>query len=228
MVIAENDMAKLFKDYPQHQLMLLPPSLEELIGADHPVRVVNSVIDRLDLKALNRTYKGGGASSYHPRMLLKVLVFGYVSNIYSSRKLERATKSNIYFMWLSGMQRPDHNTINRFRSDRLKGIIKEVFGKVVELLVESGHVSLKRVYTDGTKIEANANKYTFVWGKSIRRSKERIAEQLEELWDYAESVASEELKDKRPTSFEPVDRERLEKTIEEINSAIGKKKSHPK
>lgn len=228
MVIAENDMAKLFKDYPQHQLMLLPPSLEELIAADHPVRVVNSVIDRLDLKALNRTYKGGGASSYHPRMLLKVLVFGYVSNIYSSRKLERATKSNIYFMWLSGMQRPDHNTINRFRSDRLKGIIKEVFGKVVELLVESGHVSLKRVYTDGTKIEANANKYTFVWGKSIRRSKERIAEQLEELWDYAESVASEELKDKRPTSFEPVDRERLEKTIEEINSAIGKKKSHPK
>ena len=228
MVIAENDMAKLFKDYPQHQLMLLPPSLEELIGADHPVRVVNSVIDRLDLKALNRTYKGGGASSYHPRMLLKVLVFGYVSNIYSSRKLERATKSNIYFMWLSGMQRPDHNTINRFRSDRLKGIIKEVFGKVVELLVESGHVSLKRVYTDGTKIEANANKYTFVWGKSIRRSKERIAEQLEELWDYAESVASEELKDKRPTSFEPVDRERLEKTIEEINSAIGKKKSYPK
>lgn len=69
-------------------------------------------------------------------------------------------------MWLSGMEKPDHNTINRFRSDRLKGVVKEVFSQVVMMLVESGHVDLQRVFTDGTKIEANANKYTFVWGKS--------------------------------------------------------------
>ena len=83
-------------------------------------------------------YRGGGASSYHPKMLLKILVYGYLSNIYSSRKLENALKENIHFMWLSGMSKPDHNTINRFRSDRLKDVLKTVFSQVVLLLAEWG------------------------------------------------------------------------------------------
>lgn len=126
-------------------------------------------------------------------------------------------------MWLSGMQQPDHNTINRFRSKRLKNVIWQVFNQVVQMLVESGHLSLKKVYTDGTKIEANANRYTFVWGKSIKTNKAKMAKQLEELWDHAEKVAAEELKDQRPTTFEPIDPEHVEATIERINAAIGKK-----
>lgn len=208
--------------------MLFPPSLDEMIGSNHPVRVVNEVLDRLDLEVLLSRYKGGGASSYHPRMLLKVLVFGYLNNTYSSRKLEACCCENIYFMWLSGMQRPDHHTINRFRSEKLKGIIKQIFSQVVEMLVESGHVSLRRVFTDGTKIEANANRYTFVWGKSLKTNRAKMGKQLQELWDYAEEIASEELKDKRPTSFDPIDPEMVEQTIEQINAAIGKKKSSPK
>lgn len=204
--------------------MLLPPSLDELIDSNHPVRVVNAMIDRLDLDVLLDQYRGGGASSYHPRMLLKVLIYGYVTNIYSSRRLEACLKESVHFMWLSGMQRPDHNTINRFRGKRLKGVIKEVFTRVVKLLVESGHVSLKRAFTDGTKIEANANRYTFVWGKSIKTNKEKMAVQLEELWNHAEAVASQEFKDKRPTSFEPVDPEQLQQTLDEIHAAISKKK----
>lgn len=222
------DMAKLFKDYPQGQTLLFPPSVASLIDDHHPVRVVNEVIEKIDLTELYRKYPGGGSSSYHPKMLLKVLVFGYLSNIYSSRKLEAAIKENIHFMWLSSLGRPDHNTLNRFRSERLKGIIKPIFAKVVELLVDSGHVSLKSVYTDGTKIEANANRYTFVWAKSIQTNKEKMAKQLEELWDYAESVAAEELKDKRPAGFEPVSREQVQQTIDEINQALVKKKSLPK
>lgn len=151
-----------FKPYNQHQLMVLPPTFDDLIPAAHPVRVVSQVIDQINLDPLLRKYKGGGSSSYHPRMLLKVLVYGYLCNIYSSRKLESATSENIHFMWLSGMEKPDHNTINRFRSDRLKGVIKKVFTQVVLLLVDSGHIDLQKVYTDGTKIEANANRYTFV------------------------------------------------------------------
>lgn len=204
--------------------MLFPPAVEDFIPDPHPVRVVNDVIERVDLSALYAKYGGGGRSSYHPKMLLKVLVFGYLSNIYSSRKLEAAVCEHVHFMWLADMQRPDHNTINRFRGDRLKGIIKPIFAKVVELLVQSGHVSLKQAYTDGTKIEANANRYTFVWAKSIRTNKEKMAQQLEELWEYAESVAAEELKDKRPSSFEPTDKEQVERTIEAINSALSKKK----
>jgi hypothetical protein len=77
-------------------------------------------------------------------------------------------------MWLSAMSYPDHNTINRFRNDRLKGVLKEVFSQVVLLLVEKGIITLKEAYLDGTKIEVNANRYTFVWGRSISKSKERF------------------------------------------------------
>ena len=96
--------------------MLLPPSLEEMIEPNHPVRVVNQVINQIDIQPILSKYKGGGTSSYHPKMLLKVLVYGYVSNIYSSRKLENALKENIHFMWLAAMGKPDHTTIHRFRS----------------------------------------------------------------------------------------------------------------
>jgi transposase len=149
-----------FKDYAQNQIMLIPPSLEEMINVNYPVRIVNQVIDKIDIDPLFAKYKGGGTSSYHPRMLLKVVVFAYLSNIYSSRRMEAALKENIHFMWISGMNTPDHNTINRFRSERLKGVLKQVFGKVVELLVAEGLVNLKEVYVDGTKIESKANRYT--------------------------------------------------------------------
>jgi len=76
--------------------------------------------------------------------------------------MEAALKESIHFMWLSGMNRPDHNTINRFRSEKLKDVLKDIFAQVVMMLAETGHVSLKDVYLDGTKIEANANRYTFV------------------------------------------------------------------
>ncbi len=218
-------MGKLFKDYTQGQTLLFPPSLDELIEPNHPVRVVSSIIDRIDLDDLFSGYRGGGASSYHPRMLLKVVVYAYLNNIYSTRKMEAALKANIHFMWLSGMQTPDHNTINRYRSRRLKRVVKKIFGQVVQMLIASGHVGLQRVFTDGTKIESRANRYTFVWGRAMKRSRERIAEQLEELWTYAESVAKEELKDQRPTKFEAFDPDKVLQTIEQINTAIGKKKS---
>ena len=96
-------------------------------------------------------------------MLLKILVYGYVSNVYSSRKLEAATKENIHFMWLAGMQQPDHNTINNFRGNRLQEVLKNIFNQIVELLVAEGVLSIKDIYVDGTKIEANANRYSFVW-----------------------------------------------------------------
>ena len=204
--------------------MLFPPSLEELIAENHPVRVINTVVDKLDIEPLLKKYKGGGTSSYHPRMMLKIIIYSYLSNVYSSRKMEAAVKENIHFMWLAGMEKPDHNTINRFRSDRLKGVVKEVFTQVVMMLVESGHVDLQRIFTDGTKIEANANKYTFVWGKAIKRNKLRIKEQLEDLWKYAESVAKEELKDNIATDFEELSSEKVEETINKINRALEGKK----
>ena len=102
----KQDTNIVFKDYSPNQLMLLPPSLEELIPAHHPARTVNSVMDQIDLSSVYAYYWQNGASSYHPRMLLKILVYGYLENCFSSRKLEKATRENIVYMWLSGMQRP--------------------------------------------------------------------------------------------------------------------------
>lgn len=214
----------LFKTYSQDQLSLLPPSLESLIALHHPVRAVNSVIDQLDLSPILQSYSGGGASSYHPRMMLKVLVYAYLRNIFSSRKIELAIGEHIHFMWLAGENRPDHNSINRFRSDRLKGVLKEVFSQVVLMLHEAGHLDIKDICTDGTKIEANANRYTFVWARSIQRNRARIAEQLEQMWKYAEKVAREELTDTQPCDLEKLDPHQVAQTIEAIDEAL---KSHP-
>jgi len=212
----------VFKTYDQSQPTLLPPSLDDLVPMGHPVRVVNEVIEKISPELLLKPYKGGGTSSYHPKMLLKVLVYGYLSNIYSSRKLEAATRESVYLMWLCGMTYPDHNTINRFRTERLKDVLQEVFTQVVMLLVESGHVDLKEVYTDGTKIEANANRYTFVWGKSIKNNKARIAKQLEELWAYTQQVAKEELQEPMP-DLTAIDSKKVTETIEKINTALKDK-----
>jgi len=216
--------APVFKPYDPDQLQLLPPSLEELIAENHPARIVKKVIDEIDIRPINHKYKGGGASSYHPRMLLKVLVYGYLTNTYSSRKLEEQVRQNIHFMWLTGMKTPDHNTINRFRSEKLSTILKQIFSQIVLLLAQEGIVSLKEaVFTDGTKIESVANRYTFVWGKSIKTSKERIQSQLDDLWKYAQGVAAEELKDTSPSEFDQINADQVRRTIAKIDQALGDK-----
>lgn len=213
----------VFKADNQRQAMLLPPDLNDLITGNHPVRIVNDVLDKIDITSLIRLYKPGGTSSYHPRMLLKVLVYAYINNIYSSRKIEEAVSQNIHYMWLSGMSKPDHNTINRFRGKRLQETLKPIFNQVVLLLCEEGLLNIKDLYTDGTKIEANANRYTFVWGKAIKTSKERIKQQLNELWQYAQSVAASELDDTDPSGFDKIDSEKVNQTIEAINIALKDK-----
>lgn len=210
----------VFKSYHQNQVYLFPPSLEDMIAVNHPVRVVSEVMDRVDMDVIIKKYKGGGASSYHPRMLLKVLVYAYLNNVYSSRRIEASVKENIYFMWLAGMQQPDHHTLNRFRSERLRNILKEVFAQVVLLLVDSGHVSLQEIYTDGSKIESVANRYTFVWGRAIKTSRDRIKQQLQELWKYSQKVAAAEKGDDTPPDFDKVDAKSVKETIDNIDASL--------
>jgi transposase len=218
----------VYKRYDQNQPMLLPPSYEELVPRNHPVRVVNEVMERIDIGELERTYKGGGTSSYHPRMLLKVLVNAYLRNMYSSRKIEEACRENVHFMWLAGGAKPDHNTINDFRGKRLGGHLKKIFNQVVVLLAEQGAITLKEIVLDGTKIEANANRYTFVWGKAIKTSRERIERQLGELWKYVEEVYQDEEQRPNTPEFGPIEAEAVSRTIDEINEALKAKEIDPK
>lgn len=210
-----------FQDYNQQQNWLFPPSIEELIPKNHPVRVVNGVIEQLNLDLLIEAYSKEGKPSYHPKMMLKVMIYAYMDNIYSSRKIEKAMGENINFMWLSAQQVADHNTIARFRSNKLKTIFKDIFKQVVLLLAEQGLVSLKQVYTDGTKIESMAGRYTFVWGKAIKTRKEKMVKQLEELWHYAQGIADQEDKDPTPPDFTSIDKEKVTKTAQKINTILG-------
>ena len=223
-----NDLKVVFKTYNQSQPMVLPLSLEDLIAPNHPVRIVNKVIDQINIDVLLDKYKPGGTSRYHPCMLLKVLVYAYLSNIYSSRKMEEALQQNVHFMWLAAMNKPDHNTINRFRGERLKGVLQQIFGQVALLLASEGLLNIKELYVDGTKIEANANRYTFVWGKAIKTNTEKIKKQLEELWQYAQKIAASEMDDTDPSGFDTISAEKVEKTIEKINEVLKDKEVGPK
>nr|WP_105015599.1 IS1182 family transposase [Polaribacter porphyrae] len=210
-----------FKDYNQQQNWLFPPSIEELIPSEHPVRLVNGVVEQLDLSQLLSEYKKNGQPSYHPKMLLKVMVYAYMDNTYSTRKIEKAMRENINYMWLSGKQVADHNTIARFRSKKLKTIFKDIFKQVVLFLADQGLVSLKEVFTDGTKIESVAGRYTFVWGNAIKTRKEKMATQLEQLWQYAQSIADHEDKDPTPPDFTKVGKEKVAQTAQKINKILS-------
>lgn len=168
-----------FKEYSQGMDSLFPSRLDENISSDAPVRLVNRIVDELDISPLLSTYKGGGCPAYYPRMLLKVLFFAYLNNVYSCRKIARLLQENILYMWLSGKSTPDFRTINDFRSKRLKSCIHSLFTQIVLMLVDLGYISLEKQYIDGTKMESAANRYTFVWRKSVEKYKERLKKKIQ-------------------------------------------------
>lgn len=219
--------APTFKAYDQNQAYLLPPSLEELIPANHPVRVVNKVIESIDLSALTNAYSGGGRSSFNPKLMLKVIVYAYLTNVYSSRKIETALRESIPFMWLAGMATPDHNTINRFRTNRVQNALEHIFKEIVLLLADQGLLDIKQIYTDGTIIEANANRYTFVWAKAVKGHKERIANEFNRIWEYAQKLASQEMTALEEPDFNQITPERLEESIQAIHEILKQKEVAP-
>jgi transposase len=210
-----------FKHYNQQQTILLPYSFDDLIPEKHPVRIVDKVVESINIQPLLKAYSKEGNPGYHPKMLLKVMLYAYMTNVYSSRKIELALRENINFMWLTSMTIVDHNTINRFRSDKLKENFKEIFKQVVLMLASEGLVNLKQIYTDGTKIEAQAGRYTFVWGNSIKTNKAKMLTQLEELWHYAQSISNEDDPNPDPTEFKEISKEAIQKTVAKIDAKLS-------
>ena len=124
----------VFKSYNPNDNLLLPPCLGDYLPLNHPARVVSAIIDRLDISEIEAGYVGGGTSSYNPRMLLKVIVYAYLNNVYSGRQMEKLLVENIAYMWLSGMQTPDFRTINIFRSKRLADKFDNILRYIVLVL----------------------------------------------------------------------------------------------
>lgn len=169
-----------FIDYNMDQLYL-PLDLEVHIPQHHVCRIVNDAVEQIDTSYLLDAYKGGGRPPFHPKMMLKIIIYAYTQKVYSSRKIAKQLKENIYFMWISQSQTPDFRTINRFRSEKMKEIIYNVFFSIVDLLKDHGLVKLEDYFLDGTKVEANANKYTFVWRKSMERYDQALDEKYQTI-----------------------------------------------
>lgn len=181
----------MYIQYTMDQLCL-PMDLEEDIPENHLVRVVNAAVNRLDDAIFDAAYPGGGRDSYHPKMLTKVIIYAYTQRIYSSRQIAKAVRENIMFMWIAGRQKPDFRTINRFRSERMKDVLETVFTAVLQFLVEENYVQLEHYFVDGTKIEANANRYTFVWGKAVVKHKAKLQEKVQTLFATIEEAEKQE------------------------------------
>lgn len=207
-----------FKEYNYLQGEFFPSNLSEWIPEKHLVRIVDKIIESIDLTPIFETYKGGGCSSYHPKMMLKVIIYAYCEKIYSSRKIEKALCENINFMWISGKQRPDFRTINRFRL-RLKNPLKKLFFRIVKFLIKNKYIDFKNYFFDGTKLEANANKYSYVWKKSAKRYKKLLLEKIDKLFENIDMLNTDD--DLKKKIKDKIDNKEIDaKKLTELKSVI--------
>ncbi|MGG0938611.1 IS1182 family transposase [Brevibacillus centrosporus] len=208
----------MYIQYSMDQLSL-PMDLEEDIPENHSVRVVNDAVNRLDDKIFAAAYPGGGRDSYHPKMLIKVIIYAYTQRIYSSRQIAKAVRENVMFMWIAGRQRPDFRTINRFRSERMKEVLETVFTAVLQFLAEEKYVKLEHYFVDGTKIEANANRYTFVWGKAVVKQKMKLQEKVQTLFATIDEAEKQEDREHRSQDLSELG-EATKITSEKLETAV--------
>jgi transposase len=171
---------KIFKEYSQSQGFLLPPSLDEFVPENHEARIIDDVVDTMDLWPLLAKYEGGGAPAYHPAMMLKVIVYAYSQNIYSSRSIAQKLKTDTAFMFLSGLQSPDFRTICFFRAEHAD-VLPDLFVEVVRLCASLGMVGLGHIAFDGTKLKANASVRQTRDRDGLEKEIERIKEQMKEM-----------------------------------------------
>ena len=212
-------MPKLhFRPYISNQMVLFPQRIDENIADNDPVRIVNAVVDSLNLQDFKKLYRERGRSAYHPRMMLKVILYAYMNNVYSCRRIEKLLLRDIHYIWLAGYEKPDFITINRFRN-RVKNEINNIFTQIVVLLAERGFITLDVEYIDGTKIEAKANKYTFVWRKTVEKNRAKLMDKISALLQQIDmEIAQEKACKREEVEFTP---ETLTDLIDEFKASLN-------
>ena len=193
---------------------LLPPSVDEWLPEKHLARFVVEVIDGLDLTGMSKSYRGSGSASYHPALLLGILVYGYATGVFSSRKLERATYDCVAFRFIAANDHPDHDTIATFRRRFLKDI-EALFVQVLLLAREMGVLKLGTVALDGTKIHANASRHSALSYEHAGKIEAQLKAEVAELMAKAEAADQANIPDGMSIPEELARREaRLEKLAE--------------
>ena len=202
------------KSYSNNDRLFFLLNPNEDIAENDPVRVVDAVVESLDLREFKKLYRERGRCPYHPKMMLKIILYAYMNNVYSCRKIERQVQRDIHYIWLASQERPDFVTINRFRN-RVKKEINNIFTQVVLLLAERGFITLDVEYIDGTKIESKANKYTFVWRKTVEKNRAKLQEKIRVLLQQIDEVIAQD---------KAAEAERVEFTTDTLNTFIGELK----
>ena len=206
------------KNYSNNDRLFFLLNPSEEITANDPVRVVDAIVEGLDLKEFKKLYRERGRCAYHPKMMLKIILYAYMNNIYSCRKIERQVHRDIHFIWLASQERPDYVTINRFRN-RVRNEINNIFTQVVLLLAERGFITLDVEYIDGTKMESKANKYTFVWRRTVEKNRAKLQEKIRVLLQQIdEAIAQDKAAEPEAVGFTP---ETLTSLIGELKDALA-------
>lgn len=181
-----------FKVYDQNQLVTLPVLLSDLVKDNHQVQLIDKIVDGLSDELLNKDYSALGCPAYSPKMLLKVWIYGYCQGVYTSRKLAKKLREDLCFMWLSGKSTPCFKTLASFRSVRMQAILAPVLESVLYYLLENGYIDHSDLYVDGSKWEANNNKYKIVWAKNTDRYKEAVLARIRGFLEEVEALQSAE------------------------------------
>ena len=200
-----------FRPIDRDTAFLLPPSVDEWLPQRHLARFVVEVIDGLDLPAMSKSYRGTGSASYHPAPLLGLLVYGYATGVFSSRKLERATYDSVAFRFIAANDHPDHDTIATFRR-RFLPQIEALFVQVLRLAREMGVLKLGTVALDGTKIHANASRHSALSYEHAGKIEAQLKAEVADLMAKAEAADQANIPDGMSIPEELARREdRLEK-----------------
>lgn len=181
----------VFKPYNPAQRKL-PMEMDLFIPDHHIARVIDAAVEKLNLQPLFAKYHLDGRASYHPVMMLKLLIYAYTQRVYSCRNIAKFARENIAAIWLCDSNRPSFRTVNNFRDKRMKEVILEVFAEVVDLLSHLGYINLDAYFLDGTKIAADANPYSWVWGRSTARYKSLLQEKCRTLFKAIDELEEEE------------------------------------
>jgi len=181
----------MFKKYDQNQQFLLPLRLESFIPDDHIARILNDVIESVDITAIESTYSENGSPAYHPRLMLKILLYGYMINIRSSRDIQKMASTDTAFMYLTAMQHPDFRTICRFRSTHLDSI-KDIFTQIVTVCKELGMLGAGKVSLDGTKLKANASVRQSKDAKALDKEIAKIRKEIDNILNESIEIDKEE------------------------------------
>jgi transposase len=186
-------MAKTYRSYLPEQDLLLPPSLGEWLPEDHLAYFVSDVVDQLDLSAIESVYEEEerGQPPYHPRMMTKILVYGYCVGVFSSRKLQKGLIEDVGFRVLAAGNEPDFRTISDFRKLQLQAL-QGLFDQVLQIALQAGMMKLGRVVLDGSKVKANASKHKAMSYGRMQEDERRIKEEVKRLLEQAEAVDAEE------------------------------------